>query len=435
MSKIEEKNNRELKFEPMGGALSWRDIVRNFVLDKYGLTGKRLADSLIGASEEDMALNYLQRTYGSELPEGVNVNRPISDMLEYGVSDFGLLDLGLLGMSGGASALPKGVGTTAAALETGALVGDAVGEYEKGNTLAASIMGGLAATPAVLRYGFGTRNTPTEIEFDPSRRKFMKDAGVLTGGIAALSVLPPAFRGAGEITAKLLSPKQQAFNFTINALGDGVGEVNLSKNVLENMSKVFGGRTQMDRLINDYSMTPRAAKKMLTPRQIEGYPRETFEDKLEQDYLYNLFYLFDDASRTSDLNFSKFNKLMDKNLIEHEAFIPTSSGKRRKAWLDVWNSPEFRKSAYNEFGKLKAIAESDVADEINKISKERVKIMPRGHFYTAPDGEVYNYRELYPDLPESEVNRYFELSGKQSDLAMRIIESDKYEGFFIDNYE
>ena len=214
MSKIEEKNNRELKFEPMGGALSWRDIVRNFVLDKYGLTGKRLADSLIGASEEDMALNYLQRTYGSELPEGVNVNRPMSDMLKYGVSDFGLLDLGLLGMSGGASALPKGVGTTAAALETGALVGDAVGEYEKGNTLAASIMGGLAATPAILRYGVGTRNTPTETEFNPSRRKFMKDAGVLTGGIAALSMLPPAFRGAGKITAKLTPPIKSMLDHT-----------------------------------------------------------------------------------------------------------------------------------------------------------------------------------------------------------------------------
>ena len=152
-------SKREPKFEAgFGPAQSWRDRARNFALDRYGSAGKRIVDNVLGPNEEDMALNYLQRTYGSELPERVDVNRPMSDVLKYGMSDFGLVDAILSGATLGTSALPRGVGTAAAIAESGLLAGDAYGEYKKGNTLGAGIMGTMVGVPPLVRYFAG--NTP-----------------------------------------------------------------------------------------------------------------------------------------------------------------------------------------------------------------------------------------------------------------------------------
>ena len=50
-------SKREPKFEAgFGPAQSWRDRVRNFALEKYGRTGKRFAEGMLGMSEEDKVL-------------------------------------------------------------------------------------------------------------------------------------------------------------------------------------------------------------------------------------------------------------------------------------------------------------------------------------------------------------------------------------------
>ena len=92
------------------GHYSWRDHIRELMTLRYGRGGKQLADRLIGASEEDLYLNYLQRTYGTppaRIPTEERTpypeSRPIRDMfsMKGGLSDFGGVDMGLMGLSAG----------------------------------------------------------------------------------------------------------------------------------------------------------------------------------------------------------------------------------------------------------------------------------------------------------------------------------------------
>ena len=190
---------------------SWRDRLREFAALKYGLTGERVAKQALGRSEEDLYLNYLQREYGTpdvgagSEPLGSTPypgSRPIRDMFNLqvpggGLSDFGGLDAVLMSLSP-----QSGV---AAAAETAALLGDAKGEYGKGNTGTAAFMGALAGVPLLLRYGNSIRNAPTPTPDRvpnppdpampaptpamPGRREFLQNAGAMGGGIAGLSVL------------------------------------------------------------------------------------------------------------------------------------------------------------------------------------------------------------------------------------------------------
>ena len=55
---------QELK--PPGGRRSWRDETRFRLQQALGETGERLGEGLLGESEEDKYLEFLQREYGSE---------------------------------------------------------------------------------------------------------------------------------------------------------------------------------------------------------------------------------------------------------------------------------------------------------------------------------------------------------------------------------
>tara|TARA_Y100000004_G_C8918206_1_gene414110 strand:+ start:35 stop:1369 length:1335 start_codon:yes stop_codon:yes gene_type:complete len=149
----------EQKVSPIDpSTLSWRDKVRNLATTRYGYTGKQLAEAILGESEEEKYMNYLEKIEAGLLPPPKNFtsNRPVSDMFGgEGISDIGILDATLAGISG--MAIPK-LSTAAALTESGVLGADAVGEYRKGNTVGAAIMGTLAGVPPLLRYANPVKN-------------------------------------------------------------------------------------------------------------------------------------------------------------------------------------------------------------------------------------------------------------------------------------
>ena len=149
---------------PIDRETSWRDRLREMMLLKYGRKGKNIAEGLVGESEENKYLNYLAKEYGtydlSSLPpevyQDIPETRPLSEMKNIGsgggISDIGAADALLMGMAP--------YSWPAALTESGVLGADAVGEYQKGNTLGAAIMGSLAGVPPLLRYGFGSKTPP-----------------------------------------------------------------------------------------------------------------------------------------------------------------------------------------------------------------------------------------------------------------------------------
>ena len=140
---------------PIDRETSWRDRLREMMLLKYGRKGKNIAEGLVGESEENKYLNYLAKEYGtydlSSLPpevyQDIPETRPLSEMKNIGsgggISDIGAADALLMGMAP--------YSWPAALTESGVLGADAVGEYQKGNTLGAAIMGSLAGVPPLLR--------------------------------------------------------------------------------------------------------------------------------------------------------------------------------------------------------------------------------------------------------------------------------------------
>ena len=129
------------------GQKSWRDRLRNLMQLKYGERGSRTAENLLGASEEEQYMRYLQKKYGTEIPEDVETSRPVSQAL-LNPSDIGGMDLALMALSGGRAPF---LSSAAAGTETTALLADALGEYQEGNIAGAGIMGGLATLPYGLR--------------------------------------------------------------------------------------------------------------------------------------------------------------------------------------------------------------------------------------------------------------------------------------------
>ena len=126
-------SEQELKLP--GGRRSWRDEARFRLQEALGETGERLGEGLLGESEEDKYLEFLQREYGSELPrdEEGNIDVPLSRPMRESMldpSDLGMSDKLLMLLSGGGSLMPRAA-LTAAGTETGMLLGDAKGEYDK----------------------------------------------------------------------------------------------------------------------------------------------------------------------------------------------------------------------------------------------------------------------------------------------------------------
>tara|TARA_B100002019_G_scaffold221004_1_gene193803 strand:- start:445 stop:1911 length:1467 start_codon:yes stop_codon:yes gene_type:complete len=412
-------SKKEPKFEAgFGPSQSWRDKARNFALDKYGAEGKRIIDNILGSSEEDMALNYLQRTYGSELPEGVNVNRPMSDMLKYGMSDFGLVDAALFGMSAGASAIPRGIGTASAITESSLLAGDAVGEYQKGNNLGAAFMGTMVGAPPLLRYALGSTPPPKgQMEFqfqnvpDLKRRKFAQGLGLGAVGIGALSMMPGSvFRNfapaAGKVAAKVLpinsTPVGQALSDMIT-----VGSRDSYTNILENMPK-FGGKTSRQLLL-DYGETANEVNKLLDTNAHHW-----------GDMAYPITDIFNEAGKYDRvLTFDEFKKIAADTPKRYPAGMPDPEFMHEgavKLAYDIFEYEPFQKSAYNEYLRaMKFFKETPEGqdlvykgEKIMKLRREAVRKFPSaipgranipdGHPLTKAHSDAYN--DLYYDALE-----------------------------------
>jgi len=195
-----------------GGRRSWRDEARLRLQQALGDTGGILGEGLLGESEEEKYLEFLQRTYGSELPrdeEGnidVPLSRPMGDALR-NMSDIGAADKILMMLSGSSSVMPKAA-SIAAGTETAALLGDAQGEFRKDNRLGGGIMAATAGLPfginRLLKEGSRdiTKNTP--LLPDPNRRQFLKAMGLGIGTLAVVSSpLGALLRNTGKVMGKI----------------------------------------------------------------------------------------------------------------------------------------------------------------------------------------------------------------------------------------
>lgn len=209
----------EQKVSPVDpSTLSWRDKTRDLMRLKYGETGENFTEALIGKSEEEKNMIFQERVRAGLIPtpETDTGSRPISDMFKSGVSDFGLMDLSLMATSAGR--IPK-VSSGAALTESSILGADAIGEYNKGNTGTAAVMGTLAGVPPLLRYAnpiakTSSKEVAEKVEdiVDPTKRNLMQGMG-----LAALAapfsdplimagrklVKPPVLRGVAKLTPSI----------------------------------------------------------------------------------------------------------------------------------------------------------------------------------------------------------------------------------------
>ena len=458
-------SKREPKFEAgFGPAQSWRDRARNFALDKYGRTGKRFAEGVLGMSEEDKVLNYLGRTYGygNELPKDVDLTtRPMSDMLKYGISDFGLADAGLSAMTLGGNALPRGVGTAAALTESAALAGDAVGEYKKGNTLGAGIMGALVGAPPLVRYFAGGKTPPKEmrqmeLDFpDLKRRRFTQGLGVGLGaaGILAMApgatmrkVLAPA-KVAGKAAANI--PNVSKRFYMMRALKDALGDIDYTKGILGEMERTGGlnhkealnqvlgvPKEQVDRIIIEGGTNPDFLARY---KDVPGY--QTADDWMNMKYEYELFDTFNDLARLDkQVSFKEFNKIFDAKAAEMKMpFKPRTEAEvkdmlNNEADLYIWNSPEFRQAAFKQYKVIETIADDPAAfgaKELDAITKRMQEVYPKGHF-DSKSGK--GAKEIYSNYTDELDDEYYSLSNKATQKAIELMDNpEKYGIDYLDN--
>ena len=384
-----------------GGPQSWRDSVRSFALNKFGPTGKHFAESMIGMSEEDKLQRYLDRTYGYATPHpdrasAALAGRPVSDLLKYGLSDFGLLDTILGGTAAGTNAFRRGVGTTAAIAESALLGGDAYGEYQKGDNLTAGIMSAFAGTPLLLRYFAGRKPPPKgqmELELKPpeeidlKRRKFSQGVGLGIAGLGALAMAPPSvFRkfvnpAVGKSAAKLLpvsNPVGNAMESMVN-----VGNADSYINILENMPK-FGGKSSRQLLL-DYGETADEVNKML---EIDGVHWG--------DMAYPITDIFDQAARYDRvLTFDEFKKIAADTPKRYPEGMPApefmDEGGSKLAF-DIFEYEPFQKSAYNEYLRsMKFLKETPEGQDLIYRGNEMMKLrkMAENEFGGFPNDHLY----------------------------------------------
>ena len=199
---------------------SWRDRLREAMILKYGEDGKRIAENLIGKSEEEKFQNYLLRTQPpppvresaedrtrrqTAFDEGQTpTTRSFGDIFTHGPPDIGMVDLGLMGLSGGR--LPY-VSTGAALTESSLLAGDALGEYKKGRPKTAAVMGALSAVNPLLRYfnpvvreaapemRSALKHVSDDAPTDPAKRETLKK-GAAAGILGLAMAGPPLVRRA-----------------------------------------------------------------------------------------------------------------------------------------------------------------------------------------------------------------------------------------------
>tara|TARA_Y200000002_G_scaffold379608_1_gene389255 strand:+ start:2046 stop:3617 length:1572 start_codon:yes stop_codon:yes gene_type:complete len=450
------------------GPQSWRDKVRGLALDKFGRTGKHFAESMIGMSEEDKVQRYLDRTYGyANAPYDSDIDltsRPFSDMLRHGISDFGLLDTALTAMTLGAGALPRGVGTAAALTESAALAGDAVGEYKKGNTLGAGIMGALVGAPPLLRYFVGKTPPPKgqmelqlkpREEIDLKRRKFTQGLGIGLGaaGILAMApgatmrkVLAPA-KVAGKAVANI--PNVSSRFYVMRALKDALGDIDYTKGILGEMERLGGlnhkealnrvfnvPKENVDRIIIEGGTNPDFLARF---KNVPGY--QTADDWINMKYEYELFDTFDDLARLDkQVSFEEFNKVFDAKAAEMKMpFKAKTQAEVRdmlsnQADLYIWNSPEFRKAAFKQYKVLETIADDPAsfgAKELDAISKRMQEVYPKGHF-DSESGKGAS--EIYENYTDELSKEYSSLSNKAQQQANKLMDNpEKYGIDYLDD--
>ena len=143
--------NMAQELKPPGGRRSWRDEARFRLQQALGETGERLGEGLLGESEEDKYLEFLQREYGSELPrdEEGNIDVPLSrpmreSMLD--MSDLGMADKALMILSSGGSVAPR-MALSSGLLESGMLMGDAKAMVDRGETIPGALTAAFAGLP------------------------------------------------------------------------------------------------------------------------------------------------------------------------------------------------------------------------------------------------------------------------------------------------
>jgi hypothetical protein len=453
------------------GPQSWRDRVRSFALNKFGPTGRRFAEGMIGMSEEDKLQRYLDRTYGyANAPaEAALAGRPISDLLRHGLSDFGLIDTGLSAMTLGAGALPRGVGTTAAIAESALLGGDAYGEYKKGNNLAAGIMGAFAGTPLLLRYFAGQLGSkpqpkgqmelklkPPE-EIDLKRRKFSQGVGLGIAGLGALAMAPPSvFRkfvdpSAGKLAGKAAAsiPNVSKRFYMMRALKDALGDIDYTKGILGEMERLGGlnhkealnqvfkvPKEQVDRIIIEGGTNPDFLARW---KNVPGY--QTADDWINMKYEYELFDTFDDLARLDkQVSFEEFNKVFDAKAAEMKMpFEPRTQAEVRdmlsnEADLYIWNSPEFRKAAFKQYKVIETIADDPAAfgaKELEAITKRMQEVYPKGHF-DSESGK--GAKEIYSNYTKELDDEYYSLSNKAQQQANELMDNpEKYGIDYLDD--
>jgi len=450
------------------GPQSWRDKVRSLALDKFGRTGKHFAESMIGMSEEDKVQRYLDRTYGyanAPLDSEIDLtSRPMSDLLRHGFSDWGLVDTALTAATFGATALPRGVGTGAAILESALLGGDAVGEYKKGNTLGAGIMGALVGAPPLVRYFAGKKPPPKgqmelqlkpREEIDLKRRKFTQGLGIGLGaaGILAMApgatmrkVLAPA-KVAGKAAASI--PNVSNRLYMMRALKEALGDIDYTKGILGEMERMGGlnhkealnrvfkvPKENVDRIIIEGGTNPDFLARW---KNVPGY--QTADDWINMKYEYELFDTFDDLARLDkQVSFEEFNKVFDAKAAEMKMpFKAKTQAEVRdmlsnQADLYIWNSPEFRKAAFKQYKVLETIADDPAsfgAKELEAISKRMQEVYPKGHF-DSESGKGAS--EIYENYTDELSEEYSSLSNKAQQQANKLMDNpEKYGIDYLDN--
>ena len=323
--------------------LSWRDKLRELATLKYGTTGKNVAEGLLGESEEEKYMNYLEAIEAGLLPAPKNFpdRRPVSDMFGgEGISDFGLLDASLMGLSG--MAIPK-VSSTAAAVESSVLGADALGEYKKGNTATAAIMGTLAGAPALLRYANPVKNTSSkevadEVQPDLTRRKVFQGLGI--GALAAPLVDPVMVVGKGLLKA---TPLQAAAKLTPSIPA-------LSNSPLVDINS---------KLIN------------LTRRRLQ---KELGEPYVPADVDYPISNMMYTLNETKNLNELSYKELKDIFLKEAdvEASGYAESGKRiQKKMYNLFSSDEYMRAVLEAYENAKSVYKNDPT--VKKLSNQATK--------------------------------------------------------------
>jgi hypothetical protein len=142
---------QELK--PGWTPISWRDEARYRLREALGHEwGERLGEGLLGESEEEKYMQFLQRNYGYRgfpRDEEGNIDIPQSRPMREAMldpSDFGMADKLLMILSGGGSIYPR-VALGSGLTESGMLMGDAKGMIDKGETVPGAVTAALAGLP------------------------------------------------------------------------------------------------------------------------------------------------------------------------------------------------------------------------------------------------------------------------------------------------